>query len=87
MSTAYHPESNGQTERVNQAHEQYLRVFYNFVQDNWSEMSPMAEYVYNNSVTSATAMSLIDANYGNHPRTNLQTEAEARNWWSPNYVN
>jgi hypothetical protein len=50
-------------------------------------MLPMAEYAYNNSVTSATAMSPFYANYGYHPRTNWQTEAEARNGWSQNYVN
>ena len=87
MSTAYHPETDGQTERVNQTLEQYLRAFCNFEQDNWSEMLPMAEYAYNNSVTSATAMSPFYANYGYHPRTNWQTEAEARNGWSQNYVN
>jgi hypothetical protein len=87
MSTAYHPETDRQTERVNQTLEQYLRAFCNFEQDNWSEMLPMAEYAYNNSVTSATAMSPFYANYGYHPRTNWQTEAEARNGWSQNYVN
>jgi hypothetical protein len=55
--------------------------------DNWSEMLPMAEYAYNNSVTLATAISPFYANYGYHPRTNWQTEAEAGNGWSQNYVN
>jgi hypothetical protein len=36
---------------------------------------------------SATAMSQFYANYGYHPRTNWQTEAEARNSWSQNYMN
>jgi hypothetical protein len=47
----------------------------------------MAEYTYNNSVTSITAMSPFYATYGYHPRTNWQTEAESRNGWSQNYVN
>jgi hypothetical protein len=47
----------------------------------------MAEYIYNNSVTSAIAISLFYANYGYHPRTNWQTEAEAQNGWSQKYVN
>jgi hypothetical protein len=70
MSTAYHPDTDGQTESVNQTLEQYLRAFCNFEQDNWSEMLPIAEYAYNNSVTSATAMSPFYANYGYHPTTN-----------------
>jgi hypothetical protein len=49
-------------------------------------MLPMAKYAYNNSVTSATAMSLFYANYGCHSRTNWQTEAEVQNGWSQNYV-
>jgi hypothetical protein len=47
----------------------------------------MAEYAYNNSVTSAPAISPFYANYGYHPRTNWQTEVEAQNGWSHNYVN
>jgi hypothetical protein len=47
----------------------------------------MAEYAYNNSVTSATAMSPFYANYGYHTRTNWHTEAEARNGRSQNDVN
>jgi hypothetical protein len=50
-------------------------------------MLPIAEYADNHSVTSATAMSLFYANYGYYPRTNWQTEVEARNSWSQNYVN
>jgi hypothetical protein len=86
-STAYHPETDGQTQRVNQTLEQYLHAFCNFEQDNWSEMLPVAEYAFNNSVTSATTISLFYANYEYHPRTNWQTQAEARNGWSQNYVN
>jgi hypothetical protein len=47
----------------------------------------MAEFAYNNSVTLVTAMSPFYANYGYYPRTNWQTEAEARNGWLQNYVN
>jgi hypothetical protein len=47
----------------------------------------MAEYAYHNSVTSATAMFPFYANYGYHARTNCQTEAEAQNSWSQNYLN
>ena len=36
-STAYHPQIDGQTKRINQEIEQYLRVYINFRQNNWSE--------------------------------------------------
>src|ERR1700733_11671735 len=40
MSTAFHPQTDGETERVNQELEQYLRVFGNFQQDNWVNLIP-----------------------------------------------
>jgi hypothetical protein len=86
MSTAFHPQTDGQTERVNQTIEQYLRIFCNHEQDNWSEMLPMCEYAYNNSVTSATGLSPFYANYGYHLRTNWPVEAEVKNPASKNYV-
>ncbi|GLB45966.1 putative retrotransposable element tf2 155 kda protein type 1-like [Lyophyllum shimeji] len=43
-STAYHPQSDGQTERVNQKLEQYLRVFCNERQDDWDDLLPEAEF-------------------------------------------
>ena len=53
-STAFHPQTDGQTERVNQFLEQYLRQYCNYVQDNWYDLLPLAEYAYNNSATTAT---------------------------------
>ena len=41
MTTAYHPQSDGQTERVNQELEQYLRVFVNQRQDDWDDLLPL----------------------------------------------
>jgi len=52
-STAYHPQTNGQTERVNQELEQYLHFFVNERQDDWDEWLPMAEFAYNNHVHSS----------------------------------
>jgi len=53
-TTAYHPQADGQTERVNQELEQYLRLFVSGRQDDWDELLPMAEFQYNNHVHSAT---------------------------------
>ena len=46
----------------------------------------MAEYAYNNSLTTATGMSPFFANFGFDPRTNWPIEAEAKNPASRNYV-
>lgn len=67
-STAFHPQTDGQTERVNQVLECYLRCYVNFDQNDWDQLLPYAEFSYNNSVHSATKMSPFFANYGYHPR-------------------
>jgi hypothetical protein len=68
-STAYHPQSDGQTERVNQVLEQYLRIFCDYQQDDWSQILPLAEFVYNNAQNASTGVSPFYANYGYHPRS------------------
>ena len=56
MSTAYHPQTDGQTERTNQVLEGYLRNFVNYDQNDWYQLLPLAEHAYNNSVTNAHEM-------------------------------
>lgn len=68
MSTAYHPQTDGQTERINQEIEQYLRLFVNHRQDDWSEWLSLAEFCYNDRVHSSTGHSPFYLNYGWHPR-------------------
>ena len=53
-TTAYHPQGDGQTERVNQELEQFLRLFINQRQDDWDNLLPFAEFQYNNHIHSAT---------------------------------
>ena len=48
MSTAYHPQMDGQTERTNQTLEGYLRNFVNYDQNDWYQLWPLAEHAYNN---------------------------------------
>ena len=68
LSTAYHPQTDGQTERVNQVLEHYLRVFVSYKQDNWASLLQTASFSYNNTVHSATQMSPFLANFGYSPR-------------------
>jgi len=67
MSTAFHPQTDGQRERLNQTNEAYLWAFVSHEQDNWAALLPMAEFAYNNSVTMGSGMSPFYANYGYHP--------------------
>jgi len=53
-STAWHPQTDGQTEHVNQELNQYLWLFVNKWQDNWYDLLPMAEFQHNNHIHSAT---------------------------------
>ena len=68
LSTAFHPETDGQTERVNQTIEQYLRHDCSWKQDDWSELRPMAELAYNSTKSETTGMSPFEANYGMLPK-------------------
>ncbi|XP_053571958.1 maestro heat-like repeat-containing protein family member 1 [Bombina bombina] len=70
-STAYHPQTNGQTERVNQWIEQYIRCYCSHQQDEWENNIPMAEFAYNNSLNGSTKCSPFYANYGYHPTFHL----------------
>jgi hypothetical protein len=69
LSTAFHPQTDGQTERMNQILEAYIRAFCDTNQQNWPELLPYAEFAYNNSVSSATGLSPFYANYGQHPNS------------------
>ena len=49
LSTAFRPQTDGQTEKMNQTLEQYLRIYCNYEQDNWANLLSLAEFSYNNS--------------------------------------
>ena len=53
-TTAYHPQGDGQMERVNQELEQFLHLFINQRQDDWDDLLPITEFQYNNHIHSAT---------------------------------
>jgi hypothetical protein len=67
LSTAYHPETDGQTERTNRTLKQYLRTYCNFKQDNWVSLLPMAQLAYNNKIAESTGESPYYALHGKHP--------------------
>ena len=69
LSTAFHPETDGQTERVNSVVNQYLRAYTTYKQDNWVDLLPVAEFAYNNTVHTATGVSPFFANAGIHPNS------------------
>jgi len=68
LSTAFHLQTNGQTERMNQELEQYLRMFIDHCQDHWPEWLGMAEFAYNNKAYAGTKESPFEVNSGQNPR-------------------
>ena len=68
LSTAFHPQTNGQTKQMNQELEQYLQFFINHRQKDWPEWLALAEFVINNKVYSAIKVSLFMVNYGREMR-------------------
>lgn len=67
LSTAFHPQTNGGNERMNQVVEAYLRCYINYQQDNWVGLLPLAEFAYNSSTTETTKVTPFFANYGYEP--------------------
>ena len=72
LSMAYHPQTDGQIERINQELEQYLRVFIDHRQEQWLDWLGTAEFVYNNKVHTATKTLLFKANYGQDPKMGFE---------------
>ena len=68
LSTAFHPQTDGQMERMNQELEQYLRFFVEHRQKDWLEWLAAAEFAVNNKVHTATKVLPFMANYGRELR-------------------
>jgi transposase InsO family protein len=68
LSTAFHPETDGQSEIANQEMERYLRSYCDYQQSDWAEWLPMAEYASNATISASTGISAFMANYGFEPR-------------------
>ena len=78
MSTAYHPESDGQTERMNQVIEDMLRHYISPNQDNWDMLLSLAEFAINNLVSSTTNNTPFRLNCGQDPLTPLSIVAQTK---------
>jgi hypothetical protein len=69
---------DGQTERVNQELEQYLRLFTSERQDDWADLLSMAEFQYNNHIHSSTQQTPFLLDSGQHPRMGFEPKQPAR---------
>jgi len=78
LLTVFHPQTDRQTERVNQELEQYLRMFIDHRQEQWLDWLGTAEFAYNNKVHSSTKTSPFKANYGQDPRMGFEMRKKGK---------
>ena len=80
FTSSYHPEgdgqSDGQTECTNQTLKQYFRIYCNYQHSNWSNLLPLAEFAYNNTLNVTTGVSSIFANKGYNPNLSVHPEQD-----------
>ena len=78
MLTVFHPQTDEQTERVNQKLEQYLRMFIDHRQEQWPDWLETAEFAYNNKIHSSTKTSPFKANYRQDPRMGFEIRKKGK---------
>lgn len=80
MSSSYHPQSDGQTERLNQCDETYMRCLVHACPTKWTEWLPLAEYWYNTAFHTALGRTPFEILYGQQPRhLGLSTDSSSTN--------
>ena len=67
LLTAYHPQTDSQTERINQEIGIFLQHYMNYQQDNWMDWLVAAEFQYNNKKHVAINRTPFKLNFGKHP--------------------
>jgi len=86
LSMAYHPETDRQTERINQELEQYLRMYVNHRQNNWTEWLATVEFAFNNKVHTVTKTSPFQVNYRREPRMSFDIRKKGKNEKAEEFV-
>jgi len=86
FTSGYHPKDDGQTKCMNQTLEQYLHVYCNYQQDNWSELLPLAEFAYNNAPSTTTGVSPFFANKGYHLNITVHPKRDIASFQAHNFA-
>ena len=80
LSTAFHPQTDGQTKPQNSTMEAYLRAFVNFEQNDWARLLLMAEFAYTNAKNASTGHTLFELNCGYHRCVSFEEDTNPRSW-------
>jgi hypothetical protein len=83
LSSSFHPQTDGQTERQNQTLEQYLRIYCTLEQDDWSFWLSTAEFAYNSSQHASTGATPFQVCYGFNPQEPRWPEEPQKDGESP----
>ena len=78
LSIVFYPQTDGQTESVNQELEQYLRMFIDHRQEQWPDWLGTAEFAYNNKVYSSTKTLPFKVNYRQDPRMGFEVRKKRK---------
>ncbi len=76
LSTAFHRQTDGQTERQNSTMEVYLRAFVNGEQDDWARLLPIAEFAYNNAKNASIGHTPFKLNWGYHAKVSFEEDID-----------
>ena len=87
ISTAYHPQMDGQTEWMNQEIKQYLWIFINKWQTNWVDWLSLATFSYNNKEQTSTGHSPFFLNHGRHPNKGLEPHHKVKSQAAQDFIN
>src|SRR6266705_3109758 len=90
LSTAFHPQTDGQTKRINQVLKGCLRHYSNFEQDDWADLLRLVEHAYNTATSETRKVSPFCAIYGFNPETQrlkpMATDPSKGDWTNPDAV-
>ena len=78
LSTAFHPQTDGQTKRQNSKMKVYLWAFVNYEQNDWARLLPMAKFASNNAKNASTGHTPFELNCGFHPRVAYVEDVDPR---------
>ena len=80
FSTAFYPQTDGQTKQQNSTIGASLQVFVNFEQNDWARLLPMAKFAYNNAKNLSTGHMSLELNCGYHLRVFFKENTDPCSW-------